>query len=167
MLAQTPQEVNPRVPYLVGMENSHVVSALKERRSALAGQIVDTRRQLEQQLGQLQADLFHIDAVLKQYGVDPDDIPAKGRMPVRSTYFGRKEMSTRCRDMLRERGTVKADDVAVRAMLDKGLDPETDRKQRHDFVRRVLVTLHDLRKANQVEKVGHGRGVVWRAIPGE
>lgn len=67
----------------------------------MAGQIVDTRRQLEEQLSQHQADLFHIDAVLKLYGVDPEDIPTKGRVPVRSPYFGRKEISTRCRDMLR------------------------------------------------------------------
>lgn len=74
-------------------------------------------------------------------------------------------MSRRCRDMLRERGTVKADDIAVLAMREKGMDPEADRKTRSDFIRHILVSLHDLRKANVIEKVGHERGVVWRLLP--
>ena len=142
--------------------DTFIISGLRERRAAIAGQIVDTRRQLEQQLSKLQADLFHVDAVLKLYGVEPETIPAKGRVGKLSAYFGRAELSRRCRDALRENGTVKADDIAVRAMRDKGLNPLTDRKLRVDFNRRVLVSLHDLHKANQVEKVGHGRGVVWR-----
>jgi len=124
----------------------------------VAGQIVDLRRQVDR----LQADLLHLDAVLKLYGLEAAEIPNKGRMPVRSAYFGRNEINRRCRDMLRERGTVKADDVAVLAMREKGLDPEADRKTRSDFIRRILVSLHDLRKTNMVEKVGHGRGVIWR-----
>ncbi len=83
-------------------------------------------------------------------------------MPVRSAYFGRNEISRRCRDMLREKGTVRADDISVQAMKDKGLDPDKDRKIRTDFNRRILVSPHHLVKANVVEKVGHGRGVVWR-----
>ena len=138
--------------------DTFVISGLRERRSAVAGRIVDMRREMDK----LQADLMHIDAVLKLYGLEPAEIPNKGRIPVRSAYFGRNEISRRCRDMLRERGTVKADDVAVLAMKEKGLDPEADRKTRSDFIRRVLVSLHDLRKSGVIEKVGHGRGVVWQ-----
>jgi hypothetical protein len=138
--------------------DTFVISGLRERRSAVAGQIVDLRRQVDR----LQADLLHLDAVLRLYGLEPAEIPNKGRMPVRSAYFGRNEISRRCRDMLRERSTVKADDIAVLAMKEKGLDPEADRKTRSDFIRRILVSLHDLRNANMIEKVGHGRGVIWR-----
>ena len=138
--------------------NTFVISGLKEKRSAVAGRIIDLRREADK----LQADLHHLDAVLKLYGLEPSEIPNKGRMPVRSAYFGRNEMSRRCRDMLRDKGTVKADDIAVVAMREKGMDPETDRKTRSDFIRRILVSLHDLRDSNVVEKVGHGRGVVWR-----
>jgi hypothetical protein len=84
-------------------------------------------------------------------------------MPVRSAYFGRNEISRRCRDMLREKGSVRADDVTVQAMQDKGLDPE-NRKLRADLTRRILVTLHDLMKAGAIEKIGHGRGVRWSLI---
>lgn len=133
---------------------------MRQKRSALAGQIVDLRRQLDK----LQADLFHVDMVLKLYGEEPSDIPTKGRMPVRSAFFGRNEITRRCYDLLRELGTIRADDVTVRAMREKGLDPEADRKQRTDFTRRILVSLHDLRKAGTVEKIGNGRGVRWKLV---
>ena len=110
----------------------------------------------------MQADLFHIDAVLKLYGQEPSEIPTKGRVPKRSSYFGRNEISRRCYDLLREQSTIKADDVTVKAMRDKGLDPEADRKLRVDISKRILTTLSDLRKAGTVEKIGQGRGVRHR-----
>jgi hypothetical protein len=141
------------------MGDTFIISGLREKRSAVAGRIVDLRREVET----LKADLFHIDAVLRLYDVEPEEIPTKGRVSSRSVYFARNEVSRRCRDMLRERGTLKADDLTVQAMRDKGLDPEANRKTRTDFSRRFLVTLHDLRKAGAVEKVSAGRGgVIWR-----
>jgi hypothetical protein len=137
--------------------DTFVISGLKEKRSAVAGRIVDLRKEVER----LQADLVVLDSVLRLYDVEPSEIPTKGRMPVRSAYFGRYEITRRCRDLMREKGTVKAEDVSVQAMRDKGLDPE-NRKLRRDFTRRILVSLHDLRKAGVVLKFGHGRGVTWR-----
>jgi hypothetical protein len=142
------------------MGDTFIISGLKEKRSAVAGQIIDLQRELDR----LQADLFHIDAVLKLYGQEPAEIPTKGRMPKRSAYFGRNEITRRCYDLLREKGSVRADDITVRAMREKGLDPESDRKLRTDFTRRILVSLHDLKKNGTVEKVGHGRGVRWRLV---
>ena len=84
-------------------------------------------------------------------------------MPVRSAYFGRNEITRRCRDTLREKGTIKAEDVSIQAMRDKGLDPE-NRKLRRDFTRRILVSLHDLRKAGAIQKIGASRGVTWRLV---
>jgi hypothetical protein len=106
-------------------------------------------------------DLVAVDSVLRFYDVEPSEIPTKGRMPVRSAYFGRNEITRRCRDMMRERRTIKAEGVTIQAMKDKGLDTE-NRKMRRDFTRRILVSLHELRKAGQAEKIGHGRGVTWR-----
>ena len=140
------------------MGDTFVISGLREKRSAVAGQIIELRRQLDK----LQADIFHLDMVLRLYGEEPQDIPTKGRMPVRSAFFGRNEITRRCYDLLREKGAIIADDVTVRAMREKGLDPEADRKQRADFTRRILVSLHDLRKAGTVEKIGQGRGVRWK-----
>jgi hypothetical protein len=140
------------------MGDSFIISGLREKRSAVAGQIVEHQREIDR----LTADLLHIDAVLKIYGLEPADIRTKGRIPKRSAYFGRFEISRRCYDALREKGTIRADQVVDLAMREKGLDPEADRKLRADFTRRFLVTLHDMRKAGMVEKIGSGRGVVWR-----
>jgi hypothetical protein len=140
--------------------DTYVISGLKEKRSAVAGRMVDIRRELDR----LQGDLAALDSVLRLYDVEPSEIPTKGRMPVRSAYFGRNEITRRCRDMMRERGTIKAEDVTIQAMKDKGLDPE-NKKMRRDFTRRILVSLHDLRKAGQAEKIGNGRGVTWRLKP--
>jgi hypothetical protein len=141
------------------MGDTFLIPGLREKRSEMAGRIVDLRRELDK----LQADLVHVDAVLRLYGLEPAEIPTKGRMPVRSAYFGRNEISRRCRDLLREKGSIRADEVTVVAMRDKGLDPE-NRKLRADFTRRILVSLHDLTKAGTVEKVGHGRGVRWKLL---
>ena len=100
------------------MGDTFIISGLKERRSAIAGEIADLFKRLDK----LQADLVHVDGVLSLYGLEPSEIPTKGRMPARSTYFGRNEISRRCRDMLRQKGSIRADDVAVQAMLDKRLD---------------------------------------------
>ncbi len=134
------------------MGETFIISGLREKRSSVAGRIVDLKREMDR----LQADLFHIDAVLKIYGLGPDELPTKGRMPKRSSYFGRTEITTRCFDALREKGTITAEDVTIRAMRDKGLDPEADRKIKADFTKRILVSLHDLRKAGKIEKIGAG-----------
>ena len=71
------------------MGNTFVISGLREKSgSAVAGEIVELRRQLDK----LQADIFHLDMVLRLYGEEPQDIPTKGRMPVRSAFFGRNEI---------------------------------------------------------------------------
>lgn len=142
------------------MNDTATLSSLRDKRSAIAGRIID----LQQELDRLQADLFHVDAVLRLFGLLPEEIPTKGRIPKRSTYFGRNEITRRCYDMLRAREIVCANDIAERAMLDKGLDPKADRRQRLDFVKRILVSLHDLRKIGAVEKIGHARNVKWRLI---
>jgi len=62
------------------MGDSFLISGLREKRSEMAGRIVDLRRELDR----LQADLVHVDAVCRLYGLEPSEIPTKGRMPVRS-----------------------------------------------------------------------------------
>lgn len=140
------------------MGDTFIISGLREKRSSVAGRIVELRREAEH----LEADLFHIDAVLRLYEVEPADIPTKGRVPIRSAYFGRNEITRRIYDALRVQGSVSAVDVAAQAMRDKGLDPAADRKVRTSFAQRFLTSLHDLRKAGKVERMGGGKGVRWR-----
>jgi hypothetical protein len=157
-MAQTPLDRKCTSAIFARMGDTFAISGLREKRSSVAREIMETRRHLDR----LQADIFHIDAVLRLYGLAPEEIPTKGRAGIRSAYFDRNEISRRCRDMLREKGTIRAEDVTVRAMREKSMDPSADKKLRRDFTRRILVTLHDLRKAGAVMKLGHGRGVFWR-----
>jgi hypothetical protein len=46
------------------MTGTFVIAGLQRKRSETAGEIIELRRQLDR----LQADLFHIDAVLRIYG---------------------------------------------------------------------------------------------------
>jgi hypothetical protein len=142
------------------MGDTFIISGLREKRSSVAGRVIELRREAEQ----LQTDLFHIDAVLRLYEVEPADIPTKGRVPVRSAYFARNEITRRIYDALRTQETVCAVDIAAQAMRDKGLDPDADRKVRTSFAQRFLTSLHDLRKAGKVECVGAGKGVLWRLV---
>jgi hypothetical protein len=72
------------------------------------------------------------------------------------------EITRRCHDTLREAsGLVSAEDIARRAMVDKGVDPE-DGKLRSDFIRRILWALHRLAQEGKIERVGTGLGARWR-----
>jgi len=62
------------------MGDTFVVSGLSEKRAAMARQIID----LQHQLDRLHTDLFHIDAALRLYDVEPGDIPMKGRVSIRT-----------------------------------------------------------------------------------
>ena len=57
------------------MAETHVVSALVDKRAEIAGQIT----RFEQQLGQFRADLTHVDATIRLFAPDlePGTIPAK------------------------------------------------------------------------------------------
>jgi hypothetical protein len=140
------------------MGDSFIISGLREKRSSVAGKIVELRREADK----LEASLFHIDAVLRLYEVDPGDIPTKGRVPVRLGYFGRNEITRRIYEALRGAESVSAVEIAAKAMRDKGFDPEADPKLRATFAQRILTSLHDLRKGGKVERLGTGAGVRWK-----
>jgi hypothetical protein len=53
-------------------------------------------------------------------------------------------------------------DIAIAAMRDKGLDPDTDPVTRTDFVRRVTLQLNDMVRKAKVEKIGRGRAMRWK-----
>ena len=142
------------------MGELHVVSALREKRAALSGAIVD----LEKRIAQYRADLVHLDATLRLFApeLEPESIAPK-KPVARSHYFATGELARRCLDTLRvaEGRVIASEEIAVAAMRDKGLDPE-DRKIRSDFIQRVLNTLTALKGKGTVEKVGNGLGARWR-----
>ncbi len=81
--------------------------------------------------------------------------------PPRSTYFAMGEITKRYRDALRVADSpVSAAEVALRPMVDKGLDL-TDQKIRSDMISRINQTLHRLTKDESIRRVGYGLGVRW------
>lgn len=136
------------------MGDTFIISGLREKRSSVAGRIVELRREARR----LEADLFHIDAVLRLHEVDPSDIPTKGRVPVRLGYFGRNEITRRIYEALRTTESVSAVEIAAQAMRDKGLDPDGDPKLRATFAQRFLTSLHDLRKGGRLSGLEAAKG---------
>jgi hypothetical protein len=141
------------------MAESHVVSALVNRRAEIAGMIART----EQQLGQFRADLVHLDATIRLFapGMEPKTIPAK-RIRQSDLWFEQGELSRRVLDALRRAGEpIRAPDLVRAVMIDKGLDPA----DRPSFVRvqwKVRDTLTRLNKRGLLASDGAGHGVLWR-----
>ena len=82
------------------MADSHVISALREKRAKVSGCIA----RLERQLDQHRADLSHIDGVLRLFEPDRDleAIKPKRTCAKRTSYFARNELSRLCRESLRD-----------------------------------------------------------------
>ena len=102
------------------MAESHVVSALVNKRAEVAGMIART----EQQLGQFRADLVHLDATLRIFApeLEPKMIPSK-RIRLSDRWFERGELSRRVLDALRRaREPIRAAIVVRTVMIEKGLD---------------------------------------------
>jgi hypothetical protein len=56
------------------------------------------------------------------YGEDPQDVPTKARMPIRSAFFGRNEITLGCYDLLGEKGTITADEVIKDGQIRRALE---------------------------------------------
>ena len=146
------------------MGDTFIISGLRRKHAQILGIISD----LDHQIDQHRADLVHIDATLRLLvpDIDLDQIPIRHRPPKRSPYFGHGEITRTCLEAFRDAkgdGWLSADEIAVTAMCRKGLDPDTDRRVRADFMRRILQTLDSLeRRYGRVVKSGHGRGIRWK-----
>jgi hypothetical protein len=139
------------------MAESHVVSALVNKRAEIAGMIART----EQRLGQFRADLVHLDATIRLFApeLEPKTIPAK-RSRQSDRWFEQGELSRRVLDALRRAGEpIRAPDVVRAVMIDKGLDPA----DRLSFARvqwKVRDTLNRLNKRGLLASDGVGHGVL-------
>jgi hypothetical protein len=141
------------------MAESHVVSALVNKRAEIAGMIART----EQQLGQFRADLVHLDATIRLFapGMEPKTIPAK-RIRQSDLWFEQGELSRRVLDALRRAGEpIRAPDLVRAVMIDKGLDP-ADRPSIARVQWKVRDTLARLNKRGLLASDGAGHGVLWR-----
>jgi hypothetical protein len=141
------------------MAESHVVSALVNKRAEIAGMIART----EQQLGQFRANLVHLDATIRLFAprMEPKTIPAK-RIRQSDLWCEQGELPRRVLDALRRAGEpIRAPDLVRAVTIDKGLDPA----DRPSFVRvqwKARDTLNRLNKRGLLASDGAGHGVLWR-----
>src|SRR3954471_2974996 len=137
-------------------------NALVKKRADLLFEISQCERTIER----LQTELVHVDAVLRMFRPDfkAEALPVRHRHPTKSPYFRHGELTQRIYDAIRQHGTISSADVAVQAMRDKGLDPETDPVTRTDFVRRIGLQLNALQRDGKIERIGKGKALRWRLI---
>src|ERR1700730_10335943 len=103
------------------MADTHVVTALHEKRAKVSGCIERLQRQLDQR----RADLTHIDGMLRSFAPDrdPDEIRPKRTYARRTRYFVRNELSRLCMDALRDApGLITTDEIAAQVITAKGFE---------------------------------------------
>ena len=145
------------------MADTHVISALREKRARVAGCIA----RLERQLDQHRADLSHIDGVLRLFEPDrdPEAIKPKRTYARRTRYFARNELSRLCRESLRDGEHLSTDNIVASIVERKGFDT-ADSVLRGALRAQLLTALRSMRKRGAVEQSGLGRGVRWRLTNG-
>ena len=146
------------------MADSHIISALREKRAVVAGLIEKLERKLEQH----RADLTHIDGVLRlfQPDRDPDEIKPKRTYARRTRYFARNELVRLCMSALRDAsGLITTDEIAAHVIAAKGFET-TDSTLRSAIRDQLLTVLRAARKRGRVEQMGLGRGVHWKMANG-
>jgi hypothetical protein len=143
------------------MADTHIVSALREKRAKVAGCVA----RLERQLDQRRADLTHIDGVLRLFEPDrdPQTIKPKRTYARRTRYFGKGELSRLVLETLRDAHSkpLSTDDITGRVIEAKGFDA-ADNVLRAAIRDQALTALRAFRKRGAVEQMGLGRGVRWK-----
>src|ERR1051325_10600434 len=135
-------------------------NALVKKRADLLFEISQREREIER----LQTEMVHVDAVLRMFRPDfkAEALPVRHRRPTKSPYFRHGELTQRIYDAIRQHGLISSADVAIQAMRDKGLDPDTDPVTRTDFVRRVGLQLNALQRDGKIERTGKGKALRWK-----
>ena len=139
------------------MEDAPVIAGLLAKRTTIEAEIAD----LERQVRHRQATIRQLDAAICLFA--PSLIRAKREVArfQRSAHFVTGELSRRVQTALREAtGPITADEIAVAAMREKGLDMG-DRELRQDITRRFLWTLNRMLGRGVVTKQGWGAAARW------
>lgn len=135
--------------------NRYALKALRDKRAALASEIMQTERKLRH----LRDSLVHVDATLKLLDpeADPEAIPTK-RPTTRVKLFRQGELARMVRDALREAGEPIPADQIVSYLMRVGGHDESARKA---LAGRVRGTLAYLRRSGAVLKLGDRNTAAW------
>jgi hypothetical protein len=140
------------------MSETHVISALRRKRSEISGHIHD----LEKRIARQRTNLSNLDATIRLFapGTNPDAIPPKRRYR-RTRYFARNELSRLVMGALRlAMGPLAAADLASAVMQAKGMYFD-DAQLKEIAIERVLIVLRRLTKRGTVVKFGASRNAKW------
>ncbi len=158
------------------MAESHVLSALKQKRAAVSGEIIATERRV----GELRAALVHLDGTMRLFAgedINPEAIPPRlvRSAPVLPAAMPRGDMTRAVLDAMRGQAGGQAlpqivDRVAPGSYSSHGLEDGAmgvegeDGAIRRRFTERVRNTLYRLRDRSAAENLRDGQTIIWRLI---
>lgn len=142
------------------MGEPHVISALRDKRAELSGQI----QALEAKIGQHRAYLLHLDATMRLFdpACEPEAILPR-RPATRNEWFGQGECARLICDVLRDAPAPVATTAITRRLMERKGIPLGDERTRALVQKTVLGSLN--RASNLIEKLGVDGVVCWRVAP--
>jgi hypothetical protein len=142
------------------MAETHIISALTEKRAELAGLLAHHRKQI----AQISKDLKIVDTTIKMF--EPDyrihAIKPK-RYQRKNSFFKHGEAHKAILDILRKSGKpLSTNDIASLLMSIRSIDSEHEKALRAS----ILTTLHGQRKNGIVESTGRDQngGCLWSIV---
>lgn len=144
------------IPYVSRMQ-THAISALRDKRGELAGQI----DALQDQLRQAMIDLDHVDSTLRLFDpdIELDEIRPKPLPPRHHAFKGQVTRSILA--MLRTEGAMDAKAITIRLMAERDLNL-ADKTLQKAMTKRIGAALRNLRDRTLVaSQAGAGGLLVW------
>lgn len=143
------------------MRYTYAISALRDRRARLAGEIESAERKLDKS----RETLALLDATLRLFHPDADPNHITSIRPRwRGVYFRSGERSRLCLEALRDAGgPLTQGKMAEYLIKAKGMDPE-DRALRAVMVNNVGMMIYRLSRAGRIRKVLTEPDVWWELV---
>lgn len=148
---------SPVMPYVSTMVTTHAITALRDKRGELAGQI----DALQDQLRQAFIDMDHIDATLRMFqpDIELDEIKPKPLPPRHRAFKG--QVTRAILAMLRKEGPMDAKAITLRLMAERELNVNDIGLQKA-MHKRIGAALRNLRERTLVtSEQGKGGLLVW------
>ena len=148
---------SPVIPYVSDMGTQHAITALRDKRGELAGQI----DALQDQLRQAFIDMDHIDATLRMFvpDIELDEIKPKPLPPRHRAFKG--QVTRAILAMLRKEGPMDAKAITLRLMAERELNVNDSGLQKA-MHKRIGAALRNLRERTLVSsRSGSGGLLVW------
>ena len=147
------------------MGEPHVISALRDKRAEISGEIL----KLEKDIAQRRAKLMHLDATLKLFAPDMVLHTIRPKRPNgrKTSWFGHGERSRLVLSALRTaEGALTAREITGLLMADKNLDP-SDLQVWDAIQKTVLAMLAGGNRKGVIQRIegGLGEAVSWRIAP--